>query len=440
MSLRLIRFALLALLIPLEASSSHAKEWKFDFGPAAVQDGHIQILATTAYSKEAGYGFLDVSGISGVDRKTEGERGSFCTASAPFVFAVDLPEGNYDVKVTFGDPTKAASTAIKAEARRLLLAETPTAAGEIQSRTFTLNVRIPTIPGGGEAAIDAREKGTPDWDDKLTIEFNGKRPCIASVEISDAPNAITLFIAGDSTVTDQPNEPWSGWGMMLPAFLQPGIAVSNQAHSGLALFSFESQKRLQKVLATMKKGDYLFIQFGHNDQKDKRSGAGAATTYTADLKHYVEAVRSKEGIPVLVTSMERRLWKGEEFQPSLAAYADAVRQVGQEMNVAVIDLNAMSMVFYKALGPEGSKQAFVQYPANTFPGQDKALADNTHHNPYGAFELARCIVEGIRAQVPGLTPFLRDGIGSFDPAKPDAPSSMAIPASLSQSIEKPAGN
>ncbi|WP_157895384.1 rhamnogalacturonan acetylesterase [Verrucomicrobium sp. GAS474] len=397
-------------------------------------------MATSTYSKEVGYGFLDASEVSGVDRKTEGSRGSFCTASSPFVFAVDLPEGNYDVKVTFGDPAEAASTAIKAEARRLLLAETPTTAGQIESRTFTLNVRTPAIPGGGEAAIDAREKGTPDWDDKLTLEFNGKRPCIASVEISEAPSAVTLFIAGDSTVTDQPNEPWSGWGMMLPSFLQPGIAVSNQAHSGLALFSFESQKRLQKILATMKKGDYLFIQFGHNDQKDKRPGAGAATTYTADLKRYVEAVRAKEGLPVLVTSMERRLWKGDEFQPSLGAYADAVRQVGQEMNVPVIDLNAMSMVFYKALGPEPSKQAFVHYPANTFPGQDKPLADNTHHNAYGAYELARCIVEGIRAQVPALAPFLREGIGTFDPAKPDAPSSLGIPPSLSQSVEKPAGN
>src|SRR5205085_4565318 len=133
----------------------------------------------------------------------------------------------------------------------------------------------------------------------------------------------------------------AGWGQMLPRFFQQGAAVSNQAESGLALYSFERQKRLEKILSMMNKGDYLFIQFGHNDQKDKAKGAGPFTTYKTNLKHFVEAARGKGGIPVLVTPMERRRWDGNVPLPTLADYAEAVRQVGAEQSVPVIDLNAM---------------------------------------------------------------------------------------------------
>jgi lysophospholipase L1-like esterase len=191
----------------------------------------------------------------------------------------------------------------------------------------------------------------------------------------------------------------------------------------------------------MKKGDYLFIQFGHNDQKDKSVGAGPFTSYKANLKKFVEAARSKGGIPVLVTPMERRRWKGNEPDPTLADYAEAVRQVGTEEKVPVIDLNAMSLKFYTALGPENSKKAFVHYPANTFPGQDKPLKDDTHHNAYGGYELARCVVEGIKANVPELAKHLAKDAGAFDPAKPDAPEKVDIPPSpVKGATETPAGS
>ena len=118
-----------------------------------------------------------------------------------------------------------------------------------------------------------------------------------------------------------------------------------------------------------------------------------------------------------------------------------MRQVGVEENVPVIDLNAMSMKFYAALGPEKSTKAFVHYPANTFPGQSKPLEDNTHHNAYGAYELARCIVGGIKTNVPELATHLSKDAGSFDPSKPDAPDSVEILASpFAGAVEKPAGN
>ena len=356
------------------------------------------------------------------------------------VYAVEIGEGNYDVTIRFGDATKAGDTTVKAETRRLMVERVVTAPGQFETRTFTVNVRKPTI-----AVLNSREKGppvTPDWDELLTFEFNGLNPAVSSIEIKPAPDAITLFIAGDSTVTDQRNEPYAGWGQMLPRFFRAGVALSNQAESGLALRSFKSQKRLEQILAAMKKGDYLFIQFGHNDQKDKSPGAGPFTTYTSNLVHFVETARAKGGIPVLVTSMERRRFneKGEPVA-TLADYAEAVRQVGAAMNVPVIDLNAMSLKFYAALGPERSTKAFVFYPANTFPGQTQALEDNTHHNAYGAYELARCVVEGIRQHVPELAKYLAPDLAPFDPAKPDDPAAFDLPASPAcGSTEKPAGS
>ena len=192
----------------------------------------------------------------------------------------------------------------------------------------------------------------------------------------------------------------------------------------------------------MNKGDYLFIQFGHNDQKDKRPGAGPFTTYKADLKRFVAAARDKGGIPVLVTPMERRRFGGDDKPiPTLSDHAAAVRQVGAEEKVPVIDLHAMSLKFYAALGPERSARAFAHYPANTFPGQDKPLKDNTHHNAYGGYELARCVVEGIRANVPALATHLAKDAGPFDPVNPDSPDKVDIPASqVSGATKKPVGN
>ena len=320
-----------------------------------------------------------------------------------------------------------------------------TAAGQFETRSFTVNVRKPAISTGGTTALNGREKGppqSPDWDDYLTFEFNGKRPGVASIEIKPAIEAVTVFLAGDSTVTDQQHEPYAGWGQMLPRFFGQGVAVSNQAESGLALNSFEHQRRLEKILSMMKKGDYLFIQFGHNDQKDKRPDAGPFTTYKANLKHFVAAVRSKGGLPVLVTPMERRRFDVDgKPVATLSEFAAAVRQVGSEETVPVIDLSAMSMKLYAALGPEKSTQAFVHYPANTFPGQDKPLKDDTHYNAYGGYELARCIVEGIRANVPALAAHLAKDAGTFDPDKPDPPEKVDIPASpMTGTPKKTKGN
>lgn len=190
----------------------------------------------------------------------------------------------------------------------------------------------------------------------------------------------------------------------------------------------------------MKPGDYLFVEFGHNDQKEKGPNDGAYKSYTERLKTFIRETKKKGGIPVVVTSTSRRSFQDGKIVNSLGDFPDAARKVATEENVALIDLNAMTATLYNALGEEKSKKAFVHYPANSYPGQDKALADNTHFNTYGAYEIAKCVVEGIKTAKLGIAKFLADPKVKFDPAKPDAPENWHWPESPRSSIVKPDGN
>ena len=354
-------------------------------------------------------------------------------------FAVALPEGNYDVYVQYSSAEAATHSTVKAEARRLML-KSGQESGTI--RTFSVNVRRPEIEGGGSVKLNNRETEptmVAHWDEMLTLEFLPDAAGIEGVKIVPTTKATTIFIAGDSTVTDQRSEPWSGWGQMLPSFFEQGVSVANYSESGRALFSFLWEKRLDKILSVIQPGDYLFIQFGHNDQKDKREGAGPFTTYKQELEDYIAKVREKKANPVLVTPMERRRWKEGVPQETLTEYAAAMKLVAKEQKVPLIDLHAMSLKFYAAMGEEESTRAFVHYPAHSFPDQEKALKDDTHHNPYGGYELARCVVEGIKAEVPQLAKHLRK-MDVFDPSHPDDPDQLNIPASGAAGVEKPEGN
>lgn len=418
----------LALALLLSGSLLHAEEWKFHFTDSAAQSGFTKVTPQTSYDDKTGFGFLPV--------------GTVLDENKPQIFAVKADEGNYEVGIRFGDAAKATSTTVKAESRRLMLEKIETKPGEFVNRSFMVNVRQPLISKDRKVSLKETEKPVPNWDDRLSFEFNGSQPGVAFLQIKPAKEALTVFLAGDSTVTDQNREPYAGWGQMLPRFFGPDVAIANHAWSGLALFSFQGGKRLEKILSQMKKGDYLFVQFGHNDQKDKSKDAGPFKRYKTNLKEFIAAARSKCGIPVLVTPMERRRFERDGSQSiTLTDYAEAVRQAGAEENVPVIDLNAMSLKLYAALGPDKSKCAFVHHPANTYPGQTEALADDTHHGPFGGYELARCMVEGIKTVLPELAKHLAPDAGTFDPAKPDDPEKFSLPKSpASGKTEKPAGS
>jgi lysophospholipase L1-like esterase len=390
--------------------------YRFEFG--AGKEG-APVSATTIYSKERGYGFEIVGGVAAANG--EGNK--------PFYFSIALPEGNYDVTVKFVDSKGSASATVKAELRRLMLEELETEPGKFESRAFTVNVRTNQIAGGGEVKLKDREKNIEAWawDEKLTLEFNGASPAVKTIEIipTEVP---TVFLLGDSTVCDQPLEPYSSWGQMLPRFFGPGVAIANHAESGESLRSSIGARRLDKVLSLIKPGDYLFIQYGHNDQKEKGEGIGAFTTYKADLKTFVAETRKRGATPALVTSVNRRNFNEQgKVYSTLGDYPEAVRQVAREEKVALIDLNAMSKTFYEALGPVKSALAFKE-------------GDGSHHNSYGAYELARCVVEGIKANNLSVAKFLAKDVTAFDPSRPDPPEKFKIPASPLRSEVKPPGN
>jgi lysophospholipase L1-like esterase len=404
---------------------------KFDFGGGKVASGYQQVLATTFYSKEQGYGFEPGAAITCTDRKGVNElRSDFCTSDRPFYFSVSLPEGNYRVTLTLGDAESETITTVKAELRRLMLEKVQTAPGQFVTRTFNVNIRTPSIAGGGEVKLKDRERTTEAWawDEKLTLEFNNSHPVVNAIEIIRAGDLPTVYLLGDSTVCDQPSEPYASWGQMLTRFFKPNVVIANHAESGESLRSSLAARRLDKVLSTFKAGDYLIIQYGHNDEKEKGEGIGAFTSYKDDLKKFVVAARDRGGNPVLVTPVQRRTFDSSgRITNSHGDYPEAVRQVAREEKVPLIDLHLMSTIFYEALGPEKSKLAFKD-------------GDGTHHNNYGSYELAKCVVEGIKTAKLELARFLIGGIPAFDPAHPDSLESFSLPPSPMLEDVKPIGS
>jgi lysophospholipase L1-like esterase len=365
-------------------------------------------------------------------------RGSATQVSA--VVSQPAPEGMYEVTIAFGAADIASVTTVKAEARRLLALNVAVPQGQTVTRRFLVDVRRPEY-AGGRVSLKARESGNPTWDAQLSLEFLGATARAKVLSVRPAPaTTVRLFLAGDSTMTDQANEPYVGWGQAFPLFVGERAVVANHAESGRALRSFQAEHRLDKILAQLRKDDFVLIQFGHNDQKEKGEGVGAFTTYAQRLGAYIDAVQAKGGKPVLLTAVARRRFDAQgQVVESLGDFPEAVRRVAKERSLPLIDLNASSKQVYQALGVEKSKLALLHYPAGTFPGQTEPLRDDTHFSAYGAYEMARCVTEGIRQGVPALAAFLAPSVQPFDPSHPDDPALVAIPASPWVKADKPEG-
>jgi lysophospholipase L1-like esterase len=332
--------------------------------------------------------------------------------------SLPVSEGNYRVTVRLGGP-KGESAAILAEQRRLMVEGLRLQGSRPVETTFMVNVRGPALdappenaPGGSAVRLKTREVGSATWDELLTIEVSG--PASLRWLRVEAARVPTLYLAGDSTVTDQAMAPSASWGQFLPRYFAAGIAVANHAESGETLKSFVTGLRLDKLLSKLRAGDWVMIQFGHNDQKAQwpQTHAEAATTYRSWLRTYIAEIRRRGATAILVTSPERRNFDAQgRIVPSLGAYPEAVRAVALEEGVALIDLHPMSIRFYESLGPQRAPSAFAD------GGRDK-----THHNEYGARCLARMVVEGLRATDPSLSGALAAHLaadaGRFDPANP----------------------
>jgi lysophospholipase L1-like esterase len=435
--------AMLALfaVAPLRAAqppSAPVTALKFQFGAEKAAPGYTLVPPARAYSKETGYGFEPGATLTVVTQEAgDPLRRGAVTAAQPFLFSVAVPEGNYRVTVTLGDPKADAVTTVKVETRRLMLERIRTAAGKFETRVFTVNVRGPKISTGGEVNLDSREMNlathepiSRDWDDKLTLAFSDSHPALAALEIQKVDDAITIFVLGDSTVTDQPGGGGS-WGQMFTRWFQPQVAIANHAESGETLKGFLKERRWDKVLDSLRPGDYVLIEFGCNDSKQRgpqniypgqdfsETYVPADTTYKDLLKQFAADVKKKGGFPVIVSPSARR--SDVKKPTSLGAYADAAMAAAKEIGVPSIDLNSMGVDLNVALGADAGKQ----------------FADVTHHVEYGAYLQSKCIVLGIqRAKLP-LAKYIVDDFGNFDPNHPEPlPARFDLPPDASSRGEE----
>ncbi|MFV0588988.1 pectinesterase family protein [Bacteroides reticulotermitis] len=261
-------------------------------------------------------------------------------------------------------------------------------------------------------------------------------------------STITVFMIGDSTMANKKldgGSPERGWGMMLPGFFSEDVVVDNHAQNGRSSKSFISEGRWEKVLSKVKKGDYVFIQFGHNDEKtDSTRHTVPGTTFDANLRRFVNETRAKGGIPVLFNSIVRRNFvrasdesiskdarkepgkeslptEGTQLFDTHGAYLDSPRNVAKEMGVVFIDMNKITHDLVQGLGPVESKKLFMWVEPNTVPALPKGREDNTHLNVYGGRVVAGLAADAISQAIPELSKFVRrydyvvaqDGSGDF---------------------------
>lgn len=362
------------------------------------------------------------------------------TSQQPFNFSVAVPDGNYHVTVTLGNKKKAGQTVVRAESRRHYVDEVVTKKGKFTTVSFIVNKHNPVINGDVRVKLKPREVDYKNWDDSLNLSFCGSVPAVQRIQIEPVTNVTTVFLCGNSTVVDQEDEPWASWGQMITHWFGPQVAIANFAESGLSCTTFLAQLRLDKILSQLKKDDYVIVEFGHNDEKEKKAGDGAWYSYSRNLKIFADRVKAAGGHIIFCTPTARRFFKDGRIENTHGDYPAAMKMVAEREQVPVIDLTKMSTIFYETLGEEGSKKALVHYPANTFPNQEKALADNTHFNPYGAWEIAKMVVMGLKQIHSPLAAYLRPEWQDFDPARPDDPDTFVWQMSSGSNLTKPDGN
>ncbi|MDG0792459.1 GDSL-type esterase/lipase family protein [Cohnella ginsengisoli] len=351
---------------------------QLDFGSAPPAPGFAKADADCRYAAERGYGFEEAGVVTARDRGEPGPLKRDLCIPAGAVFRVDLPDGNYAVSLLSGDPIAPSSTFVTASPRRPVLRRLDLPAGQFARESFAVHVR-----GGC-----------------LRLAFSGEAPRLNALEIAPAPESITLYLAGDSTVTDQPEDgfPYAGWGQMLQRFFKHDVAVANYAVSGRSSKSFAGEGRLDEIAAKLRAGDWLFVQFGHNDQKsDEARHTDPGSTYKLHLKMYIEAARERGAHPVLVTPVHRRKFApGGALLDTHGAYVEAVRELAADEGVPLVDLAAMSARLFESLGPSGTESLFMHGAPGEFANYPAGVADDTHFQERGAEAVAALVVQRVR--------------------------------------------
>jgi lysophospholipase L1-like esterase len=224
----------------------------------------------------------------------------------------------------------------------------------------------------------------------------------------------TIYTIGDSTMANKtkPDEnPERGWGQMLPLFFNDNIIIDNRAVNGRSTRSFIDEKRWDAIYKVLKPGDYVFIQFGHNDQKEKDSTryTNPHTAYRHNLIRFVNETRAKGAIPVLFSSIVRRNFNEQGVLiPTHGDYPLETRLVAQEYKVPFIDMEYYSELLEQSYGPEKSKQLHLHYKAGEIPYYKEDKADNTHLCVKGATEIAKIAIEELKKTNLDLVKYIKN--------------------------------
>jgi len=227
--------------------------------------------------------------------------------------------------------------------------------------------------------------------------------CLA---FSARPPRLRIFLSGDSTMSEKDMRayPETGWGMPFVHFWDEGVEVVNRARNGRSTRTFLSEGLWAGLLADMAAGDYVFVQFGHNDESpEKADRYTTVEVYVANLRRFVGEVRDRKGIPVLMTPVGRRRFDSNgNVLESHALYSAAVRSLAEREAVVLIDADSLSRRFYQSLGVEGSRMLFLQLSPGEHPNYPSGKTDNTHFNELGARKVAQLVLSEIRRQLPVL--------------------------------------
>jgi lysophospholipase L1-like esterase len=215
-----------------------------------------------------------------------------------------------------------------------------------------------------------------------------------------AKKKIKVFLIGDSTMCwyEASRAPLTGWGMPFANFFDSTIAIDNRAKGGRSTRTFISENRWQPVADSLNEGDYVLIQFGHNDEAKEEKYKDRYTPvpdYKTNLSKFIKETRARKAIPVLITPVSRMKFKDGIAQETHTEYTAAVYEIAKEYSVPLIDLDKKSRELYQQLGEENTKLLFMQLAPEEHPNYPEGQKDNTHFNEYGARRIAELVLQGI---------------------------------------------
>ncbi len=216
-----------------------------------------------------------------------------------------------------------------------------------------------------------------------------------------------VFMAGDSTMClyEPSRAPLTGWGMPFATFFDTTVFVANHARGGRSTRTFINEGRWKAIVDSLNPGDYVLIQFGHNDEAKEEKYRDRYTPvgdYKLNLEKFIRESKQKNAYPVLITPVSRLRFKDGRAIETHKEYSAAVLEVGTKMNVPVIDLDAASRELYNEMGPDAASLLFMQLDSLQHPNYPQGQKDNTHFSEYGARRVAELVLAGIRKKVPEL--------------------------------------